>query len=69
MTQAVLLTDGEIHGTFYSHSDAPWQNFCMVLDLENEDRIEMLKDRLVDIGDKYMQDSTAWTDGTTEFLK
>ena len=67
---AVLISDGgEIHGTFYSHSDAPWQNACFVIDMDDEKRKEQMKDRLVDIGDSYLQDSTAWTEGTTEFLR
>ena len=68
-TATFLSDSGEIHGSFYSHSDAAWQNACFVIDITEPSRREQLKDRLVDIGDNYMQDSTAWTEGTTEFLK
>jgi len=44
-----------------------WQNACWVLAV-GESSLNSLKDSLVKIRRKWLQDSIAWTEGGTEFI-
>jgi hypothetical protein len=61
-----------IHGCWHSLPDAPWQNACWcveVVEHDETDTVEELQDWLREIAGKYGQDSVAWAEATTTFLR
>lgn len=58
----------QIHFHGCSPSDAPWQNACWVFTLQIEN-FEPLQKRLNEIRDDFKQESIAWTEGETTFIK
>jgi hypothetical protein len=64
----IHLNAWEIHFSGFSSSDAPWQNACWVVSMD-DDRLFGLKQELCYFAHQYNQESIAWTEGITEFLK
>jgi hypothetical protein len=62
-----------IHFHALSVGSAPWQNACWVLDMNDRfgaiTEIEVLREALGELAQKYHQDSIALTLGDTEFVK
>ena len=51
-----------------SPSHLPWQNYCFVLEIENDALVrDALYRQINDSRKRYRQDSVAWTAGTTLF--
>jgi len=49
------------HGAWLSRSDAPWQNACWCVELEDaDDAVKELQGRLRELLSSYRQDSIAW---------
>lgn len=59
----------EIHGTWASASDGPYQNACVAFDVTHPANVEVMKRELSRLAAKYRQDSIAWAEAETEFLK
>lgn len=61
--------DGEVHGRWFSASDAPWQNACWCVEFHADDVASTLRGRLPVVAASFGQDSIAWAEvKTTEFL-
>lgn len=56
-----------IHFASACNGDAPWQNYCIVIQTD-EDVLFWLKRELIHLRNKYNQDSIALVSGITEFL-
>ena len=59
----------DIHFFGFSAPDAPWQNCCVVVIINDGEDVDILKDELRYLSGMYNQDSIALTTGTTEFIK
>jgi hypothetical protein len=59
--------DTIIHFCASSDGSLPWQNFCIVVEAEN-DVIYWMKKHLITLKVKYNQDSIAILEGDTEFI-
>jgi hypothetical protein len=59
--------DGQVHGEWFSATDAPWQNACWEIELPDE-ASDRVKPALGLIAETYRQESVAWTVGVTEFI-
>jgi len=57
----------QIHGMWFSRPDAAWQNACWCFEPPADTR--ELKEDLAGIASLYRQDSIAWAEATTTFLK
>ena len=69
---SVALRIGEIahhvHFAGGSGNSAPWQNSAWVFEIKDWQRTQ-LKSELARVGKEFNQDSVAWLEGETEFLK
>lgn len=65
---AVTLASPRIHGLWVSESRSPWQNACICFEVDPQ-IAEGLKRKLSRFAAEYRQDSIAWVEGETEFLK
>ena len=59
------VTDTHFRGV--SNSDAPWQNACWVLEVEDYN-YDGLKRTIGNLESEFKQDSIAWTEGITKFI-
>ncbi len=59
----------EIHGTWGSGSDSPYQNGCVAFDITHPANVEVMKRELSRLAAKYRQNSIAWAEAETTFLK
>lgn len=67
--RAIALANGRIHFMGGSYNDAPWQNFCWVFNLRDDNREDgTLFRHLKLIRKAFKQDSLAWTEGDTLFV-
>ena len=48
---------------------APWQNACWCFDVEGDEEKAYLQRMLRKVAKTFRQDSVAWTEGETEFLR
>ena len=56
------------HGSWHSNPGAPWQNACWCIEIA--DGVEpALRDELARIARNYAQDSIAWAEAHTEFIR
>lgn len=67
MINLVTSVASQVHFFGNPVNYAKWQNACWVFDVQDCD-IDMLKTSVTEIAKKYKQDSTAWLQGTTEFI-
>ena len=59
-----------VHGQWYSASDSRWQNACICFDLGTTDEDEaLLRRALATCARHYAQDSVAWAQAETEFIR
>jgi hypothetical protein len=59
----------QIHYCGGSDASKPWQNYCWVFELDSDPLvIQSFQKQLVTMRARYMQDSVAWTSGTTLFV-
>jgi hypothetical protein len=77
---SVIARAGQIHGSWYSASDAPWQNACWCVEIAEATTPPAagyfpmflrtsLKNELRGLAQIYAQDSIAWAEvKETEFL-
>lgn len=65
--QTVCSARGEIHFSGGSAIDAPWQNYCICLNV-NEDAVDEFRECIKKLRTEYAQDSAAWLQGTTNFV-
>lgn len=68
VSDACQLWHLTIHGSWFSLPNAPWQNACWALEVHPSARDSLRRD-LVQIAARYWQDSIAWNESETEFLK
>jgi hypothetical protein len=67
--RAIQLAKARIHFMGGSYNDAPWQNFCWVFQLPEDNRESgSLFQHLKLIRKDFQQDSLAWTEGETLFV-
>lgn len=59
----------ETHGSWVSKPTDPWQNACWCIVPFSDDDADTLKRRLSDLAAEFGQDSIAWAEATTEFIK
>lgn len=64
----VRKASGEVHGHWLSEPSAPWQNACWCVEVHESQR-EQLRETLRHVATLYQQDSIAWADAETEFLR
>lgn len=66
---AIVITvhASEVHYCGFSHSDAPWQNACWVFEMGN-DQIDRFRKGLIEVKERFRQDSIAVTYGKTRFI-
>lgn len=75
LVDARLTPDGyngiyERHGDWRSIPDAPWQNACWCIVVDGDDGVVAeLKRDLANLARRFRQDSIAWAEATTEFIK
>ncbi len=66
---SIITYKGHIHFCGGSICQVPWQNFCWVFELENNDMVvDALREQQKRIRVKYRQDSVAWLSGVTRFI-
>lgn len=58
---------GQVHFDGGSSFDSPWQNFCIVAELQSIDKQSLL-DAIGDLRDEFYQDSAAVTFGETKLV-
>jgi hypothetical protein len=58
---------GNVHFSGGSNTDAPWQNYCVVVHVDFE-KIKTLKDLITKRRIAYSQDSVAWIEGIAEYV-
>lgn len=58
-----------IHFSAPSIGCMPWQNYCIVFNMDTRYYVETLKALISRMAKEYEQDSIAWTEGTTEFIE
>ncbi len=58
----------EIHGAWVSDPVAPFQNACWCIEIERRPAAD-LTEELAEIAASYKQDSIAWAEATTVFIK
>lgn len=56
-----------IHFSGGSANNLPWQNYCIVFEVEKDKEI-WIKENIIELKQKYNQNSIAWIDGQTIFL-
>jgi len=67
--KAIRHSRSQLHFTGGSYPDAPWQNFCWVFLLSDEERESGTLYRMIhDLRKQFKQDSAAWTEGKTLFV-
>lgn len=59
----------KVHGAWVSLPNSPWQNACWCVEFDSRNLKRAMKDRLIDFAAKYNQDSIAWAEAKTEFLR
>lgn len=64
----VRKASGLVHGHWLSEPSAPWQNACWCVEVDGHQR-EQLRETLRHVANVYQQDSIAWADAETEFLR
>ena len=64
----ITISGGNIHFSAPSVGWADWQNAAWVFEIENDPRMPLLKQSISELGKINLQDSVAWTEGTTEFI-
>lgn len=57
-----------IHGTWFSHSGARWQNAAWCVEFGTGKSAQAAKDGATEIRRRYRQDSAAWAVAETEFI-
>lgn len=63
----IIIEQDQIHFRGGSNPDEPWQNYCWVINLD-EERIPELREWLASAADRFKQDSIAMIIGDTEFI-
>ncbi len=56
------------HGRWLSPTDDPWQNACWCIEIDPR-RIDRLRRDLANHAAAFRQDSIAWAETTTEFIR
>ena len=64
---AVRASTGSIYGIWYSTPQSHWQNMCIAFGIDGDDK--PLRRELCYLAWLYQQDSLAWLQGDTEFIK
>ena len=59
---------GNIHFAGGSPTEKFWQNYAVVFNMRDESDEPYLKDQISRLGQRFNQDSIAWTEGETEFI-
>lgn len=65
---AEVLKLGRLHGVWYSLPNTPFQNMCVCADVLDID-VPDLQAALTKLAAQFRQDSIAWAEATTTFLK
>jgi len=65
---AILGHGGQVHFFGGAANWMTWQNVAWVFECD-EQKVDVLKKILADIGRHFRQDSVAWLEGETEFLR
>lgn len=67
---AVRFWADPVHGAWFSLPNARWQNACWAFDMGPHSAYrDRLRERLAILAKHYSQDSIAWNESKTEFLK
>jgi hypothetical protein len=68
---AVRYEGARVHGRWYSRPDEPWQNACWCAEWHEDlaAHVEVLKKSLAAVARDYRQDSIAWAEAQTTFIK
>lgn len=71
ISDAARYVGTQVHGRWYSLPNEPWQNacWCIAIDDELTAVIGELRDDLIRIAAAFRQDSIAWAEATTTFLR
>lgn len=71
VTDAARWVGTQVHGRWYSLPTEPWQNACWCVDIDPAmtSVIEDLRNALAQMAGEWGQDSIAWAEATTEFLR
>lgn len=65
---AVSASCGQIHFSGFSPGGEPWQNFCIVAQIDIDPGEDLLRGYLSELVEKYKQDSIALMIGETKFV-
>lgn len=65
---AISYQEKERHGAWESWSAANYQNACWCIEIDDQ-CADVLKQDLARIAARFRQDSIAWAEATTEFIK
>jgi hypothetical protein len=57
------------HGEWYSLPGAPFQNACFCVEFSSQEQVESVKSALAGWAKSYRQESIAWADAETTFIK
>lgn len=68
---AVRYEGVRVHGRWHSLATEPWQNACWCAEWHDDlaHIVEAFKRKLATIAREYRQDSIAWAEATTTFLR
>jgi hypothetical protein len=66
--RAVLAYASQVHGDWLSAGNSPWQNACLCFEIP-EPAAATLKCELAKIAGEFGQDSIAWAEAVTEFIR
>ena len=66
-TEVVSLAS-QIHGAWFSHPAAPWQNANWCLEFASEAAMKTARDAVIDARSRWRQDSVAWAVAEPEFI-
>ncbi len=68
INRALVAVGADVHGQWYSAPDSPFQNACWCFEVLPT-LVKGLKARLEYLAENYEQDSIAWAQADTEFIK
>lgn len=57
----------QVHFAGPSPAQCPWQNACWVILIDGSEALT-LRNALIPLRERFMQDSIAWTEGETQFV-
>jgi hypothetical protein len=68
--RSVVALAYQVHGSWFSRPEDPWQNACWCLEFRDGDTdlVERAKEAATDVRERFRQDSVAWAVAQTEFV-